>query len=97
MPSGAGRGLMRIVIDTNILISSLMTTDKPPHLIAEAWRSGQVDVLTSEEQIAELGRVVNRPKVAKYFRRSGEAGPTSWSAATSATCCRSTRRAGSGS
>jgi len=48
---------VRLVIDTNILISALLAgTSLPAHLIA-VWREGRFDLLTSGEQLDELMRV----------------------------------------
>ena len=54
---------MRLVIDTNILISALLAgTSLPAHLIV-LWREGQFDLLTSAEQLDELMRVTRYPKI----------------------------------
>jgi uncharacterized protein len=54
---------MRLVIDTNILISALLAgSSLPAHLIA-LWREGRFDLLTSAEQLDELMRVTRYPKI----------------------------------
>ena len=54
---------MRLVIDTNILISALLAgTSLPAHLIV-LWREGRFDLLTSAEQLDELMRVTRYPKI----------------------------------
>lgn len=54
---------MRLVIDTNILISSLLaSTSLPAHLIV-LWREGRFDLLTSAAQLDELMRVTRYPKI----------------------------------
>lgn len=54
---------MRLVVDTNILISALLAgTSLPAHLIA-LWREGRFDLLTSAEQFDELTRVTRYPKI----------------------------------
>ena len=54
---------MRLVVDTNILISALLSGKSlPAHLIA-LWREGRFDILTSLEQIDELMRVTRYPKI----------------------------------
>jgi putative PIN family toxin of toxin-antitoxin system len=54
---------LRLVIDTNVLISALLS-DKalPAHLVA-MWREGRFDVLTAVEQLDELKRVTRYPKI----------------------------------
>ncbi len=54
---------MRLVIDTNILVSALLAgTSLPAHLIV-LWREGCFDLLTSAEQLDELMRVTRYPKI----------------------------------
>ncbi len=54
---------MRLVIDTNILVSALLSgTSLPAHLI-DLWREGRFDLLTSAEQLDELMRVTRYPKL----------------------------------
>ena len=54
---------MRLVIDTNILISSLLASALlPAHLIV-LWREGRFDLLTSVAQLDELMRVTRYPKI----------------------------------
>jgi len=54
---------VRLVIDTDILISALFAgTSLPAHLIM-LWREGRFDLLTSAAQIDELMRVTRYPKI----------------------------------
>ena len=54
---------MRLVADTNILISALLVgTSLPAHLIV-LWREGRFDLLTSAEQLDELMRVTRYPRI----------------------------------
>jgi putative PIN family toxin of toxin-antitoxin system len=54
---------VRVVIDTNILISALFAeTSLPAHLVA-LWREGEFDLLTSKTHIAEVIRVTRYPKI----------------------------------
>ncbi len=54
---------MRLVIDTNVLVSALLaSTSLPAHLI-DLWRDGRFDLLTSTEQLDELIRVTRYPKI----------------------------------
>jgi len=54
---------VRLVIDTNILISSLLASSSlPAHLIV-LWREGRFDLLTSVDQLDELMRVTRYPKI----------------------------------
>lgn len=54
---------MRLVIDTNILISALLASSPlPAHLIV-LWREGRFDLLASADQLDELMRVTRYPKI----------------------------------
>ncbi len=54
---------MRLVVDTNILISALLVeASLSAHLIV-LWRQGRFDLLSSAEQLDELMRVTRYPKI----------------------------------
>jgi len=54
---------VRLVIDTNVLVSALLSgTSLPAHLVI-LWREGKFDLLTSAEQLDELMRVSRYPKI----------------------------------
>jgi len=54
---------VRIVVDTNVLVSALLVgTSLPAHLIV-LWREGRFDLLTASEQLEELMRVTRYPKI----------------------------------
>jgi uncharacterized protein len=54
---------VRLVIDTNVLVSALLAeTSLPAHLIA-LWREGRFDLLTSADQLDELIRVTRYQKI----------------------------------
>lgn len=48
--------LMRVVLDSNILFSALLSPHGPPHRIYEAWRQRRFDLLTTTIQLEELRR-----------------------------------------
>ncbi len=52
---------MRIVLDTNILLSALLTRGTPPDQLYEEWRHGRFDLASAEQQLEELNRVSRRP------------------------------------
>lgn len=54
---------MRIVLDSNVLLSALMSAATPPARILALWRSRKFDLLTSAEQIDEIARVTRYPKI----------------------------------
>jgi len=54
---------MRLVLDTNVLLSALLSTNTPPAHILALWRGRKFDLLTSDVQIDELSRVTRYPKI----------------------------------
>jgi hypothetical protein len=54
---------VRLVIDTNILISALLVSASLPAHLVVLWREGRFDVLTSAEQVEELMRVSRYPRI----------------------------------
>ncbi|MDJ0580262.1 putative toxin-antitoxin system toxin component, PIN family [Crocosphaera sp.] len=59
--------MIRLVLDTNILISALLRKNTPPYLLYQQWREGQFDLVTSDKQLEELQRVMSYPKLKRYF------------------------------
>ena len=64
---------MRVVLDTNILISALISPAAPPRQIYEAWRRGRVELLCCEAQLHEVREVTRRVAV-RLRIRPAEAG-----------------------
>jgi putative PIN family toxin of toxin-antitoxin system len=54
---------MRVVLDTNVLITALISPHGAPHGLYEAWRSAQFELVTSTHQLEELRRVSRYPKL----------------------------------
>jgi uncharacterized protein len=52
---------MRVVLDTNILLSALINPHGVPAELIVAWREQRFALLTSIEQLVELGEVARRP------------------------------------
>ena len=48
---------MRLVIDTNILVSALLSATSLPAQLIVLWRAGRFELLTAAEQLDELMRV----------------------------------------
>lgn len=51
---------LRIVLDTNVLVSGLAYPTSVPGRIVDAWRGGRLDVVLSRFILAELLRVLPR-------------------------------------
>jgi uncharacterized protein len=55
---------MRVVLDTNILVSALIAPSGHPFAIYNAWESDRFTLLTCSEHIAEVGATLRKPSVA---------------------------------
>jgi len=64
---------MRVVLDTNILCSALLTPRGLTDRLYRAWREGRFDLLTSQEQLEEFRRVTRYPRL-RPFIESAAAG-----------------------
>jgi len=54
---------VRLIIDTNILVSALLAATSLPAQLVVLWRAGRFDLLTTAEQLNELMRVTRYPKI----------------------------------
>ena len=55
------------VLDTNILISALITKGTPPDRLYRAWLRGAFELVTSTAQLAELANVLARPHIRRLI------------------------------
>ena len=53
---------MRDVLDTNVLLSALISPHGPPDAIYRAWRAARFELVTSAAQLDELRRASRYPK-----------------------------------
>jgi uncharacterized protein len=65
---------VRVVLDTNILIASLIVRGGTTDRIVRAWQQHGYTLLTSDEQIEELRRCFTRPALVPARIRRHEAG-----------------------
>ena len=54
---------MRVVLDTNVLLSALISPHGAPDILYNAWRASQFELVTSTAQLDELRRVSRYPKL----------------------------------
>ena len=53
---------MRVVLDTNVLLSALISAHGTPHCIYSAWRKRRFEIVTATAQLDELRRASRYPK-----------------------------------
>jgi len=55
-----------VVLDTNVIISALLSAGGPPAQIIDLWEAGVFDVAISTPLFDELKRALDYPQVKKY-------------------------------
>ena len=56
---------MRAVLDTNVIVSAVLSPGSPPDSILRASRRGALDLVTSAPLLRELEDVLGRPRIAE--------------------------------
>lgn len=64
---------MRVILDTNVLVSGLMFPKSIPGRAVAAWREGRFDLVLPLAQLEEIGRVLAYPKIRKLLQWDDEA------------------------
>ena len=59
---------MRVVLDTNILISALLVQGGTPGILYRRWTEGGFTLLTAEAQLLELRATLRKPALAVRIR-----------------------------
>jgi len=53
----------RVVVDTNVLISGLLSATGTPKMIIDGWLAGEFTLLTSDAMLEECERVLGYPRL----------------------------------
>jgi len=65
--------VLRVVLDTNVFVSGLLSKTGLPAKILDAWRAGQYLLIASPPIVAEIKRVLQAPRIKeKYFITDGD-------------------------
>lgn len=59
---------MRVVLDTNIIVSALIASTGRPAAIIDAWLDGKFTLLTCAAHIDELRATLQKPRVAELIK-----------------------------
>lgn len=59
--------MLRVVVDPGVLIAALLSREGAPAKLLLSWRAGDFDLVLSPKLLAELGRVLARPKFRRYL------------------------------
>ena len=63
---------MKAVLDTNVVVSGLISPEGHPGRIIAAWNAGQFEWISSRPLLAELTRVLAYPKVRRFLASDPE-------------------------
>ena len=58
--------MTRVVLDSNVLVSALISPGGVPARVLDLWRGDQFVLLVSEPILDELARVLAQPKLRRY-------------------------------
>ena len=64
--------MMRVVLDSNVILSGLMSPKGTTGQIIQAWKDNQLTLLVCEAQLEEIKRVLAYPKIQKRLNWSAE-------------------------
>ena len=59
---------MRIVLDTGIFVSALISRNTPPDILYSAWLKRLFHLITSDIQLEEIERVLNYKKLRRFIQ-----------------------------
>jgi len=63
---------VRVILDTNVLVSGLMYPKSLPGSAVAAWREGRFDLVVPLAQLEEIGRVLAYPKIRRILQWDDE-------------------------
>jgi uncharacterized protein len=61
---------MRVVLDTNILLSAFFKVDSPPYKLVNAWMDNRFELVSGVAQIEEIVRVARYPQIQQLLKPS---------------------------
>jgi len=64
--------MLRVVLDSNVILSGLMSPKGTTGQIIQAWKDNRLTLLTCEAQLEEIKRVLAYPKIQKRLNWSAE-------------------------
>ena len=64
--------MLRIVIDTNVIVSSVLSKKGAPAQLMDAWSDHVFDIVASEAILREVERVLSEPRLKQVFNITEE-------------------------
>ena len=63
-----GRKVVRVVVDTNILVSDILVSQGMPNRLLRSWQQGHMQLLTAPSLIAEVDRTLRKPRIRRKYQ-----------------------------
>jgi len=64
--------MIKVCLDTNVFVSGMISPSGAPYDVLEAWRNREFVLLTSDDIITEVSKVLNYPKIKSAFSLTDE-------------------------
>ena len=64
--------MLKVVLDTNIFVSSLLVGSGPPAQVLDAWRERQYLLVTSPAIVAEIRTTLSYPRIRRKYAVTDE-------------------------
>jgi putative toxin-antitoxin system toxin component, PIN family len=58
---------VRVILDTNVLVSAFIKVGSKPYKLIQAWLDGRFEVVSSVAQLDEITRVARYPQVRRFL------------------------------
>jgi putative PIN family toxin of toxin-antitoxin system len=65
-------GVPKVVLDTNVIVSAVISDRGPSRRLLELWQAGKFEVVTCPGQIEEVGRVLRYDRIRLRYRLASE-------------------------
>jgi len=60
--------MLKIVLDTNVLVSGIIGKTGTPAKILDSWQAGEFKLITSPELVSEINKVLHYPHIQQKYR-----------------------------
>jgi len=64
--------MLRAVLDTNVIVSSVLSKKGAPFQLIRAWHESRFTLITSEDIVREVQRVLSEPRLREVFSITNE-------------------------
>ncbi|MHB8841138.1 MAG: putative toxin-antitoxin system toxin component, PIN family [Candidatus Aquicultor sp.] len=64
--------MIKVCLDTNVFVSGIISPSGAPFDVLEAWRNREFVLLTSDDIITEVSKVLHYPKIKSAFSLTDE-------------------------